>query len=184
MWREQPPAASSAESGYTQVRREILLEISEAPQRQAPAFRELLRSWPKWVLPSVLLGTMAGYALTLCFDAGASIVHTADGGANALTLKADLRARTDWRVARGGHDSFPQLQLSIDGSDFAPFQLRGFDYSPAAKCCANNDFSPFQVDIYTRDIPRMARIGVPDPGVRDFGLRGTTKGVGGEVSRF
>jgi hypothetical protein len=70
--------------------------------------------------------------------------------------------KTFWKVKRGdlseaGKD--PQLLLSVDGSAFAPFQLRGFDYSPIDTCCGNNDFSVFQRPLWSRDIPRMAAMG-------------------------
>eukprot|EP00443_Scrippsiella_acuminata_P007741 CAMPEP_0115175080 /NCGR_PEP_ID=MMETSP0270-20121206/4173_1 /TAXON_ID=71861 /ORGANISM="Scrippsiella trochoidea, Strain CCMP3099" /LENGTH=507 /DNA_ID=CAMNT_0002587945 /DNA_START=1 /DNA_END=1524 /DNA_ORIENTATION=- len=69
-------------------------------------------------------------------------------------------ARTEWRVVRGDAHNYPQLQLRLGSSEFAPFQLRGFDYSPISKCCGNNDASTFQKRLYTRDIPRMAAMGV------------------------
>jgi len=66
---------------------------------------------------------------------------------------------TEWLVVLGDATKDPQLLLSIDGSHPAPFQLRGFDYSPVTTCCRSNDAAPFQKPIYTRDIPRMASMG-------------------------
>lgn len=65
----------------------------------------------------------------------------------------------EWKVALGNNWNEPQLLLNV-GSGFAPFQLRGVDYSPNPKCCVNSDLAAFQEDTYKRDLPRMAAMGL------------------------
>merc|ERR1719461_3278 len=106
-----------------------------------------------------------GYQNTCYFKGHGAVPLIADGR-TAFSPKivqpapAPLKhPRVEWTMQTGNRTSDPQLLLSINGSDPKPFVLRGYDYSPIAKCCGNNDGSVFQKELYQRDIPRIAATG-------------------------